>query len=120
MDQPLEKNSSAVVKPASDFDVDSGSEEVIDSAAEAKLLAKLDFAFVPIIMLVYLSCFLDRSNIGNVKTAGMPKDIGASTQQFATAVSIFYATCEYLHGTLHKQTANCLQTSRLRRHGPFC
>ena len=63
-------------------------------------------------MLVYLSCFLDRSNIGrglpdinstvsktalltepgNVKVAGMPEDIGASDSQFSTAVSIFYAT----------------------------
>lgn len=60
MDHTLEKNSTAVVKPDSDFDVDSGSEEIIDPAVEAKLLAKLDTAFVPIIMLVYLSCFLDR------------------------------------------------------------
>lgn len=37
----------------------------IDPAKEVKLLAKLDLAFVPIIMLVYLSCFLDRSNIGS-------------------------------------------------------
>jgi len=36
----------------------------IDLAKESKLLAKLDLAFVPIIMLLYLSSFLDRSNIG--------------------------------------------------------
>ena len=66
--------------------------EVLDPVAERKLLFKLDAAFVPIIMAVYLSCFLDRSNIGNVKVAGMPKDIGASNEQFSTAVSIFYAT----------------------------
>ncbi|KAL1301409.1 hypothetical protein AAFC00_005668 [Neodothiora populina] len=66
--------------------------DAIDSAEETKLLAKLDMAFVPIIMIVYLSCFLDRSNIGNVKVAGMPEDIGATSQQFSTAVSIFYAT----------------------------
>lgn len=36
----------------------------IDPAKEKKLLAKLDIALTPIIMLVYLSCFLDRSNIG--------------------------------------------------------
>ena len=36
----------------------------IDPVKEVKLLAKLDLAFTPIIMLVYLSCFLDRSNIG--------------------------------------------------------
>lgn len=36
----------------------------LDPAKEKKLLAKLDFAFVPVIMFAYLSCFLDRSNIG--------------------------------------------------------
>ncbi|KAH8888415.1 MFS general substrate transporter [Thozetella sp. PMI_491] len=66
--------------------------ETLDPAAEKRLLLKLDAVFVPIIMLVYLSCFLDRSNIGNVKVAGMPGDIGASSQEFSTAVSIFYAT----------------------------
>lgn len=36
----------------------------LDPAMEKRLLMKLDLAFVPIIMLTYLSCFLDRSNIG--------------------------------------------------------
>jgi hypothetical protein len=31
---------------------------------EGKLLAKLDLVFTPVIMLVYFSCFRDRSNIG--------------------------------------------------------
>lgn len=62
---------------------ESGEAELhIDPAKETKLLAKLDIAFTPVIMLVYLvslsskseslwplltrtqSCFLDRSNIG--------------------------------------------------------
>ncbi|KAJ5907287.1 uncharacterized protein N7473_004203 [Penicillium subrubescens] len=64
----------------------------LDPAMEQKLLMKLDLAFVPIIMLTYLSCFLDRSNIGNVKVANMPEDIHASTSQFSIAVSIFYVT----------------------------
>ncbi|KAJ5908720.1 hypothetical protein N7495_001402 [Penicillium taxi] len=65
---------------------------ILDPKKEAKLLFKLDCAFVPIIMFTFMTCFLDRSNIGNVKVANMPEDIGASTTQFATAVSIFYAT----------------------------
>lgn len=40
----------------------------LDPQKEKKLLAKLDMAFVPIIMLTYLSCFLDRSNIGTART----------------------------------------------------
>ncbi|CAG7970141.1 unnamed protein product [Penicillium nalgiovense] len=65
---------------------------VLDPKKEAKLLAKLDVAFVPIIMLTYLTCFLDRSSIGNVKVASMPEDINASPDEFSTAVSIFYVT----------------------------
>ncbi|KPI35992.1 putative transporter [Cyphellophora attinorum] len=71
---------------------DGMTELYIDPVKEKILLAKLDLFFTPVIMLVYLSCFLDRTNIGNVKVAGMPEDIGASAQQFSTAVSIFYAT----------------------------
>ncbi|QSZ37270.1 hypothetical protein DSL72_009364 [Monilinia vaccinii-corymbosi] len=71
---------------------DAETEVHIDPAGEVKLLAKLDLAFTPVIMLVYLSCFLDRSNIGNVKVAGMLTGIHASDQQFSIAVSIFYAT----------------------------
>lgn len=50
-----------------DGDVECGSDLAsvqLDAAKEKKLLAKLDLAFVPVIMFSYLSCFLDRSNIG--------------------------------------------------------
>ena len=66
--------------------------DFIDPAKELRLLVKLDTALVPIIMLTYLTCFLDRSSIGNVKVAGMPEDIGASSEQFSIAISIFYGT----------------------------
>ena len=36
----------------------------IDPAKEKLLLLKLDIFLTPVIMLVYLCCFLDRSNIG--------------------------------------------------------
>ena len=36
----------------------------VDPAKEVRLLAKLDLGLIWIIMLLYLSCFLDRSNIG--------------------------------------------------------
>jgi phosphoribosylaminoimidazole carboxylase (NCAIR synthetase) len=36
----------------------------LDRAKEKKLLATLDLHFVPIIMFAYLTCFLDRGNIG--------------------------------------------------------
>lgn len=36
----------------------------IDPKEESQLLARLDLFLVPVIMLAYLTCFLDRSNIG--------------------------------------------------------
>ena len=45
----------------------------LDPSMERKLLLKLDLAFVPIIMLTYLSCFLDRSNIGEQTNPSLEK-----------------------------------------------
>ncbi|KAL4899235.1 hypothetical protein BDW74DRAFT_183978 [Aspergillus multicolor] len=74
-------------------DIEVAAEELyIDPAKEKRVLAKLDIFLTPVLFIVYLSCFIDRSNIGNVKVAGMPEDIGASTSQFSAAVSLFYAT----------------------------
>ncbi|KAK4082080.1 hypothetical protein Purlil1_11303 [Purpureocillium lilacinum] len=64
----------------------------IDPIKERRVVRKLDLFITPVCFIVYLSCFIDRANIGNVKVAGMPKEIGATVQQFSTAVSIFYGT----------------------------
>ena len=61
-DQYLDKAARSDINAAESPSV-SLAEEVIDKASETKLLAKLDAFLVPIIMLVYLSCFLDRANI---------------------------------------------------------
>lgn len=54
------------LEPVSDAVAGELVDVVLDPKKEQKLLAKLDMAFVPIIMLTYLSCFLDRSNIGRL------------------------------------------------------
>lgn len=40
----------------------------INPKDEAKVLAKLDLFLTPILFVVYLSCFIDRANIGNRTT----------------------------------------------------
>ncbi len=55
------EKSASELEPTSN---ETGNEFYVDKDKEVKLLAKLDLAFTPVIMLVYLSCFLDRSNIG--------------------------------------------------------
>lgn len=48
----------------------------IDPAREAKLLRKLDLYIAPIMTVIFLTAYLDRSNIGNAASAGMTEDIG--------------------------------------------
>ena len=83
MEEPQVEKTEGVEKYPSGVDRTSNisdDEFYVDPAKEVKLLAKLDLAFTPIIMckqphykveytansisVVYLSCFLDRSNIG--------------------------------------------------------
>jgi hypothetical protein len=60
-----------------------------DKAAERKLLWKLDFTVLPLLWLLYLVCFVDRSNIGNAKIQGMEKELNLKGQKYNVAVFIF-------------------------------
>ncbi|KAI8943323.1 hypothetical protein NX059_001341 [Plenodomus lindquistii] len=55
-----------------------------------KLLRKLDWAILPLVSLMYLLSFLDRSNIGNARLAGLERDLGMTGWDYATAVSVFF------------------------------
>ncbi|KAH9907555.1 major facilitator superfamily domain-containing protein [Xylariomycetidae sp. FL2044] len=57
----------------------------IDPQRERRLLWKIDAFLVPLLTLFFLSAYLDRSNIGNAKIAGMPEELSMNDQQFATA-----------------------------------
>ncbi|KAK3381539.1 major facilitator superfamily domain-containing protein [Podospora didyma] len=45
---------------------------------------------MPLVFSLYLVAFLDRSNIGNAKTAGMSADLGINDMQFQWLLLIFY------------------------------
>ncbi|KAG0638150.1 major facilitator superfamily domain-containing protein [Tuber brumale] len=55
-----------------------------------KLVRKLDKHIVPMIMLLYLFSFLDRTNIGNAPLYGLEGDLGLKGNQFQTSVSILF------------------------------
>ena len=38
---------------------------MLDPADEARLLWKIDLHIIPTVAIIYLFCFIDRSNIGN-------------------------------------------------------
>lgn len=47
----------------------------IDPDAEKRLRRKLDRRILPIVIMIYLWTFVDRSNIGNARLAGLEKDL---------------------------------------------
>ncbi|TVY21198.1 putative transporter [Lachnellula arida] len=60
---------------------------------DRKLVRKLDLQLIPWLCVLYLLSFLDRSNIGNAKIAGLQKNLGnMSTGQYNAALSIFFVS----------------------------
>ncbi|CZR49043.1 uncharacterized protein FPRO_12480 [Fusarium proliferatum ET1] len=59
-------------------------------AEEAAVRRKIDIRIVPLSILLYLLCFLDRANIGNARIEGMALDLELIGYRFNWALSAFY------------------------------
>lgn len=57
---------------------------------ERKLTTKIDLQVIPIFGLLYLICFLDRTNIANARIAGLEAGLQMPTTGFNTCLWIFY------------------------------
>ncbi|KAK8236989.1 major facilitator superfamily domain-containing protein [Phyllosticta capitalensis] len=62
----------------------------IDPVVEKRVIRKLDLHVVPLLMTLYLLAFLDRSNIGNAKVAGMNEDLHLDGDDYDWLLTIFY------------------------------
>jgi len=49
---------------------------VFDKKATSRLVRKIDMRLLPFLALLYLLSFLDRTNIGNARLAGLEKSLG--------------------------------------------
>ncbi|GAB0138810.1 hypothetical protein EsDP_00007032 [Epichloe bromicola] len=57
-----------------------------------RLLRKLDTRVLPVLALLFLCSFLDRTNVGNARILGLEESLYLSDQQFTTGLAVFYAT----------------------------
>lgn len=62
----------------------------IDPVVEKRVRRKLDKHLIPLLSALYLLAFLDRSNIGNARIAGMEEDLHLSSSQYQWLLTIFY------------------------------
>jgi len=53
---------------------------------ERKTVTKLDLLLVPSMSILYLAAFLDRTNIGNARVAGLQTDLQISDYQYQTGL----------------------------------
>lgn len=58
--------------------------------SERRLLTKIDLRIVPVLSVLYLLAFLDRTNVANAAIFGLQKDLGLSGTQYSTALTIFF------------------------------
>ncbi|KAL8773147.1 MAG: hypothetical protein Q9209_001823 [Squamulea sp. 1 TL-2023] len=58
---------------------------------ERRLLAKIDLRVIPVLSILYLLAFLDRTNIANASVFGLQEELGlADSAKYNTALTIFF------------------------------
>jgi MFS family permease len=62
----------------------------LDPVAERKLVWKFDLRILPVLAVMYLFNSLDKSNLGNAKTAGLEKTLKLKGDQFNIILSVFF------------------------------
>jgi hypothetical protein len=66
------------------------------AAFDRKILLKLDILIVPLMATLYLLVFVDRTNIGNARVAGLQRDLGLSDHQYKTGMLVSSLGLRYL------------------------
>ncbi|KAF3935802.1 hypothetical protein ABW19_dt0203990 [Dactylella cylindrospora] len=62
----------------------------IDPEEEKRLVRKIDLYILPTMWIMYLLSYMDRTNIGNAKIAGMEEDLQLTSNQYSIALVVFF------------------------------
>ncbi|KAJ5109058.1 hypothetical protein N7456_005733 [Penicillium angulare] len=89
-DEDVEKTVPAQLESAPVYPPAKVIPNAIDPELERRVVIKLDLRVPTLMGFFYLLAFLDRSNIGNAKIAGMTEDLGLTSDKYAWLLTIFY------------------------------
>ncbi|KAI0505913.1 major facilitator superfamily domain-containing protein [Xylaria bambusicola] len=95
-----------LTRESTEANKDSLAPDFESSIDEAKLLRKIDFHVLPILWVVYVAAFLDRVNISNALTLGLPEELGLNPRRVSIMLAIFfvpYTICEIPANILMKR-----------------
>lgn len=83
-------------------------DQTIDPELDRRITRKFDVRIVPWLFGLWLLAFIDRSNIGNARIAGLATDLKLEANKFNIALAVFYVPCE-----LHRSLVSCHQNGPL-------
>ncbi|KAF8629371.1 hypothetical protein AX17_005667 [Amanita inopinata Kibby_2008] len=63
---------------------------VHDEALDRVVWRKLDLFVLPVVAMFYLLSFLDRTNLGNARVAGLQKNLHLTNKQYSIALTVTY------------------------------
>ncbi|KAI1851539.1 hypothetical protein JX265_012379 [Neoarthrinium moseri] len=63
-----------------------------DKHMTRNILWKLDTRILPILAVLFLCSFLDRTNVGNARLYNLEQDVGMTDHQYDQGLAVFYAT----------------------------
>ncbi|KAF9447487.1 MFS general substrate transporter [Macrolepiota fuliginosa MF-IS2] len=91
MAEPTKDAGSAVFQVGEDsIELDQVPKQRIVTAAEERAVRKLDYTIVPMVTMFFLLSFVDRTNIGNARVAGLQKDLGLTDHQYSVCATILF------------------------------
>ncbi|KAH6693576.1 high-affinity nicotinic acid transporter [Plectosphaerella plurivora] len=62
----------------------------LPEATKKKAVRKVDVRLIPMLVLLYLFAYLDKTNLGNAKIEGLPKSLNMTGVDYNVAVSVFF------------------------------
>ena len=74
----------------------SDSEVVLDHALKKRLILKIDLAVLPILFLLFLVSFVDRSNLANARIQGLEKSLHIPPKSNGYNIALFSFTIPYV------------------------
>ncbi|EPE25319.1 MFS general substrate transporter [Glarea lozoyensis ATCC 20868] len=78
------------VENGSSLSVNNVESQGFDEKATKTLIRKLDWHLIPFLSLIYLLCFLDRTNIGNARLDHLERDLHLHGLQFNDCLAILF------------------------------
>ncbi|KAI4246535.1 MAG: hypothetical protein L6R40_001898 [Gallowayella cf. fulva] len=78
------------VRRVADTEYDHDLQPQFSARQERRLLAKIDLRVIPVLSVLYLLAFLDRTNIANASIYGLQEELRLKNTQYNTALTIFF------------------------------